>query len=729
MLRVKNLKKVYESKSHIQTVALNDINIDFGDKGLVFILGKSGSGKSTLLNLLGGIDAPTDGEIIVDDRSSVDFREKEFDEYRNTYIGFVFQEYNLIPEYTVGQNIALAIELQSKKADRLEIDGILRRVELVDGNGNTLFDRKIDELSGGQKQRVAIARALVKNPKIILADEPTGALDATTGESLYFLLRQLSENRLVIVVTHDIDSANQFGDRIIHIADGRVIEDTIDELRSANLNRTKELESKIGFVKGKLPLKRCFTMGVRALNHKKLRLAISILLSVFMCFIFGFSFTAATVDELSTQIKAMKDNNIKLALIQAESKYPIADAFGLKYWEDWNELSLQQQQAIEKYYDVAMPVVSFPRNSSSPITFAPHIAYEFDETSAWMPQELNPYLKMIWGNTPCIEIDPSTETWRTILTPDSRFLDKSVCRLPNDLTEIAIADGKADIFMRFGYRDEEGNVITINTPDDLIGRKIGSYKIVGVYETEEDRSAIKERYDFDYTTPNWDDLKFRQAITYASGFHSMGMVFVSKGFTAAFWGVEKDKTPVSQYLVRLSGKDKKFLRGEEMTYIGSSDDGYINELHYSVGLYSRYAGNIEEAAYIFTDDTFLTVMWWVGGVFSVVSALLIMNYLSVTIELRKRELGILRALGARKADVVLICLFESLLIAAAIFVLALIATFVWCALVNGYYGIPLFIVGLVPILFLALLCFGVAALATTLPVYRIAKRKPVEIIQ
>lgn len=721
MLCVKNLSKVYQSRG-AATQALDNVSVDFGERGLVFLLGKSGSGKTTLLNILGGIDYPTGGEIVFQGKSSKDFSEKDFDRYRNSFVGFVFQEYNLLPEYSVGQNIALALELQGKSGDKGRIDEILRRVELVDREGKTLFGRKINQLSGGQKQRVAIARALVKDPQIILADEPTGALDSQTGNQLYALLKDLSKDRLVIVVTHDRESAERYGDRIIEIADGGIVSDT-----SMQPCAREPENAQTDPVKSRLPLRRCFTMGASALNHKKLRLAISILLSAFMCFIFGFCFTAATADELSTQIKAMKDGGVELALIQAESKYPLVDANGSEYWVDRNELSLQQRHAIEEHYDVALPVVSFPRSMPSPIAFAPHIAEEFDETSAWMPQELNPYLKMIWGDAECIEVDSGTETWKTILTPDPRFLDPSLCRLPNDFTEIAIADGKADIFMRFGYRDEEGNAVPINTPDDLIGKKIGSYTIVGVYGTEEDRAAMKERYDYDYATPNWGDPKFRRTISFASGFHSMGAVFVSKGFSAAFWG-EEEEAPVSQYLVKLSGDDKKFLRGENMTYIGPSDDGYIDELHYSVGLYSRYAGNVEDAAYLFTDETFLTVMWWIGGIFAAVSALLLMNYLSVTIELRKRELGILRALGGRKADVVLICLFESLLIAAAIFVLSLIATFVWCVLVNGYYGIPLFIVGPVPVLFLALLCFGVAALATILPVYRISKRKPVEII-
>lgn len=151
---------------------------------MVFILGKSGSGKSTFLNVVGGLDSFDRGEIIINGRSSRGFSQSDFDSYRNTYIGFIFQEYNILEELSVKKNIALALELQGKDAGEEEIKRILSLVDL-DG----LEDRKPKELSGGQKQRVAIARAIVKNPEIIMADEPTGALDSQTGKQVLTTLK------------------------------------------------------------------------------------------------------------------------------------------------------------------------------------------------------------------------------------------------------------------------------------------------------------------------------------------------------------------------------------------------------------------------------------------------------------------------------------------------------------------------------------------------------------
>ena len=220
MLSIKNLTKIYKIKGGNDTVALNHVNIDFPEKGMVFLLGKSGSGKSTLLNLIGGLDFPTDGEIILKGRSSKDFSQSDFDSYRNTYIGFIFQEYNILNEFNVEQNIALAIELQGKKVSKEAVDSLLEQVDLT-GYGK----RKPNTLSGGQKQRIAIARALIKEPNIIMADEPTGALDSKTGEQVFETLKKLSSDKLVIVVSHDRDFAERFGDRIIELKDGQILSD------------------------------------------------------------------------------------------------------------------------------------------------------------------------------------------------------------------------------------------------------------------------------------------------------------------------------------------------------------------------------------------------------------------------------------------------------------------------------------------------------------------------
>lgn len=220
MLEVRNLKRVYKLKNAEPVYALNDVSLKFPETGLVFILGKSGSGKSTLLNVMGGLDKADDGEIIINGKSSKEFTGSEMDSYRNTYLGFIFQEYNILSDFTVGENIGLALQLQHKKATPEAIDDILSQVDL-----SGFAKRKPNELSGGQKQRVAIARALVKEPKIIFGDEPTGALDSNTGKQVFETLKKLSKDKLVVIVSHDRDFAEHFGDRVIELKDGVVISD------------------------------------------------------------------------------------------------------------------------------------------------------------------------------------------------------------------------------------------------------------------------------------------------------------------------------------------------------------------------------------------------------------------------------------------------------------------------------------------------------------------------
>ncbi len=294
MIELKNIKKTYKSKKGVSTEALKEVNIKFNESGLVFILGKSGSGKSTLLNILGGLDTYTSGDIIINGKSTKQFKEKDWDAYRNTYIGFIFQEFNLLDDYNVEDNLRLALELQHKKITDEEILTALKMVDLDD-----LLKRKPNELSGGQKQRIAIARALIKNPKIILADEPTGSLDSTTSKQIFKILKEISKNKLVIVVSHDDESARKYADRIIKISDGIIEEDT----NSSIIKNNNELK----LVNAKLPFLYSLKMGLGNLFHKKIRLIFSILLIVLCLVCFGTMTSTLNSDINKELIKIFKE--------------------------------------------------------------------------------------------------------------------------------------------------------------------------------------------------------------------------------------------------------------------------------------------------------------------------------------------------------------------------------------------------------------------------------------
>ena len=222
MLQLKNITKIYETGG-LSVQALDGVSIDFRENEFVSILGQSGCGKTTLLNIVGGLDRYTDGDLLINGKSTRNFKDGDWDTYRNHSIGFVFQSYNLIPHQTVLANVELALTLSgvSKHERRRRAAEALKKVGLGDQ-----LKKKPNQMSGGQMQRVAIARALVNDPDILLADEPTGALDTATSIQIMDLLKEIAKDKLVIMVTHNPELAEQYSTRIVKLLDGKVIGDT-----------------------------------------------------------------------------------------------------------------------------------------------------------------------------------------------------------------------------------------------------------------------------------------------------------------------------------------------------------------------------------------------------------------------------------------------------------------------------------------------------------------------
>lgn len=218
MIEIKNVSKIY-GVNNIPFNALNNINLTINKGELVAIVGPSGSGKSTILNLIGGLDKPTSGEILIESKNIYKLSSKELAKFRNQQIGFVFQNFKLLNEYNLIDNISLPLKYSNKKSNAYMLG-----VELLNKLG--LKEHKFktpDKLSGGQKQRVAIGRAIINNPEIILADEPTGALDTKTGLMILNMLKELNKDgKTIIIVTHDLNIAKNC-DRIINFEDGKIL--------------------------------------------------------------------------------------------------------------------------------------------------------------------------------------------------------------------------------------------------------------------------------------------------------------------------------------------------------------------------------------------------------------------------------------------------------------------------------------------------------------------------
>lgn len=264
MLELRKITKVYETEGYRQK-ALDEVSLNFRKNEFASILGASGSGKTTLLNIIGGLDGYTSGDLIINEKSTKKYKDRDWDSYRNHRVGFVFQSYNLIPHQSIISNVELALTLVgvSKSERRRRAKEVLEKVGLKEH-----IHKRPSQLSGGQMQRVAIARALINNPDIILADEPTGALDSDTSVQIMNLLKEVAKEKLVIMVTHNPELADLYSTRIIRLKDGKIIDDTNPYDGKANTKLDEE-KAKKNEKKTSMNLKTALSLSLNNLMTKK----------------------------------------------------------------------------------------------------------------------------------------------------------------------------------------------------------------------------------------------------------------------------------------------------------------------------------------------------------------------------------------------------------------------------------------------------------------------------
>ena len=348
-MQIVNLTKVYNKGKENERVALDNVSFNLPNKGLIFILGKSGSGKSTLLNLLGAIDTPTSGKIIVGSKDITLLKEKEKADYRASYCGFVFQDYNLIPELNVWNNIAL--NLDDYKEER--INEVLDLVGLLEYKNS-----KINELSGGEAQRIAIARALVKNPKVIFLDEPTAALDNETGRQILELLKKLSLERLIVVVSHNEEFASIYSQRTIKLENGKIIDDT--EKTQENANDILELKRR------RLSFKNILNFVWANLKFHKVKFFMTLIISVLtlsLGILFWWINSTLTDDyyyklllENDAQYSVIQNTNINLL---KDNEYNISYIEDDIYLDDYEPTSLYDTFSINGYGQIDLAHIQF----------------------------------------------------------------------------------------------------------------------------------------------------------------------------------------------------------------------------------------------------------------------------------------------------------------------------------------------------------------------------------
>ena len=338
MIIVKSVNKTYSD----QTKALIDINLEIPSTGLFFVLGKSGSGKTTLLNLLSALDKPDTGNIVVDDLNISELNEKQSALFRSNNVGFVFQQYNLIERWTVEKNISFALELAGKPIDKNKIKKVCSELGLLDDSGEPLVNKKVANLSGGQKQRVAIARAIIKKPKILLCDEPTGALDKENSIQVVQKLRTISENIPVILVTHDESIINK-NDYVVKLSKGEIFEiHNKPIIESRDEPKSFKAENKMNpFV--------VFKTAMNCLFSKKIMVAFSMILCGLSLFAFSLPLIgkSASRNYQNIQIDTLSSHKQQYAILSSDNILVSYDDD--KYNYHYSGFSDQQVETIEQY--------------------------------------------------------------------------------------------------------------------------------------------------------------------------------------------------------------------------------------------------------------------------------------------------------------------------------------------------------------------------------------------
>lgn len=834
MLQLKNISKTYKTSKGVETKALKNINLTFPQKGMVFVLGKSGSGKSTLLNIIGGLDQANEGEVIINGKSSRELTQVDYDAYRNTYVGFIFQDFNLMDEYTIEKNIALALQLQQKEESKEVIERLLTQLGL-----EGYAQRYPNELSGGQKQRVAIARALVKQPRILMADEPTGALDSVTGKEIFDTLKELSKEKLVIVVSHDQEAAHTYADRIIEFKDGEIYHDSAPDIEA--------VEGHFEAIRSHLPFKDSFKLGFSCLGHKKIRMVFTIILTSFALLTLALSDAVGSFNSANAQYKAMKDKDehylsIEKQLIDGEGR--------VFYGMDKEPMRQEQVLNIIKENDTSFARVYVSREHG---ISASSLGIDTMGSSAYGSAVEVFYLTEMNG------------------FEDLHYEDV-MGYYPKTNEEVAISSYLADLIIMQGITNEEGKTIYPASVDEILGKvkvRVNDSWLTISGIIQQDLSAYKDLKNLTRQQMSSEEYaKFREFSAIVN--LNCDKLFVKDGFVAGLaipkpnyfansMGGNYLKTGSNEYNVQLSHpvEEIDYYNGEGMAktsklekneiVLDAATIGYmfnerggiygehfqnmdkeaqINELYtmankvigktftlqvnemygakeylidqevkvigvllpekeaydleklqegsfayiatellepliseaYYIGALMNYAEGSDAKTLLEKYDmdtsivaksiayndvhaisdfaSFATKVFFIASIaFFIFAAILMMNFIIVSISYRKKDIGILRAIGARSVDVLKIFVWEGITLALISYIVSIIMlealAFVVNTFAQGEIGVmisPIIITLRQPLILLVIVAV-VTAIACAIPVAKIARQRPIDAIK
>lgn len=700
MLELKNIKKDYYVGSNT-VPALKGVSIRFRKNEFVSILGPSGCGKTTLLNIIGGLDRYTNGDLIIDKRSTKDYKDRDWDAYRNSIIGFVFQNYNLISHLSVLDNVEMALSLSgvSSKERKERATKVLIDVGLRDQ-----LNKKPNQLSGGQQQRVAIARALVNNPKILLADEPTGALDSETSRQIMKLIQEISKDRLVIMVTHNEKIAKTYSDRIIKLLDGEVIHDTngVEEDNLTVIEKLNNKKTSMSFwLAMKTSLKNLFTKRTRTLITA---LAGSIGI-IGVALVLGIS-TGMTNYVSDLESNTLAGYPITISQIVETNQFGPPDDVDTPFSQSNSDFP--DDQIIYAYDEEAASIIhtnifddsfiqyidSMDENLYNSVSYTRAISLNIiTETSLGTYQLINngDAQMSFFGSGQIFNELPDNESF---VLSQYDLLDGTYPEDANDLVLVVDENNQIDIstLQALGI-----NIDSTYTFDDFIGQ---SFKVIlndGFYQEINNQFIPNTNYESLYTSEETVEIEITgiirineeatsNIIPTGIGYTHYLTEMISEDALSSDVVIAQKNNPDTNVLTGTAFNNQitydsvmKIIGGDQtpigiQIYPESYDDkeaikAYLDA--YNIGLDDSDQIIYTDIAEVFSStissliSTITIILTAFAGISLVVSSIMIGIITYVSVIERTKEIGIMRSIGARKKDISRIFNAETLLIGLA----------------------------------------------------------------
>lgn len=661
MLTLKNIKKIYEQSDE---AVLDDINLTFNRDEFVSILGCSGAGKSTLLNIIGGLDDKTSGKLLINGKDIYKRDDLNLDYYRKNNVGFIFQNYNLIEHLTVYENVMLPLLLTNSKNKHKRVLKILDKTGLKEKKNS-----KICDLSGGQKQRVAISRALINNPDIILADEPTGALDYKTGYEIMNLIKKLSKNKLVIMVTHNKVLAKKYSSRIIYLDKGRVISDT-------NPSKKKKIYFNMKYNGRNLSIKNALLYSIKTIKAKRKSFLLTSLASSIGLIL------VALIISVSNGLKKEMNSYEKNVLssvpiiipsvktkISDKSKIPKNKLYSYDYKEESkiNPINDDFIKYINKMKTKLPCDINYSRNLKFNVLTEDHNLLDNVEFSQM------PSIKYIKKNYTLLAGSyPKNKNELMLVADQKNRIDKNILdalKFNGDVNVSDIFKKKMKLIFNDDFYIKKDNVYFINKNFENVYKEKNNValKIVGIIRITKDE---EESYKNNLANE-------KSSLAYLS---NLADDVIDKNINSDIISdINKNDNIMVENVNRAEGVLKKKLGGDktpDLIYIYPKDYTSKNLIIKYINKYNKNKNESKKITYINysketidTSKQMINIISMVLILFSSISLICtsimigIITYISVNN--RTKEIGILRSIGASKKEVAMIFLSEVLITGAS----------------------------------------------------------------